>query len=82
MRYAVIAEGPDTRVITEDASRAAAVLVIEREVERLQAAGGSIARWHEHGHLVSLRRSLFGRTTSATSHSSVTNTAACERVWF
>ncbi len=64
MRYAVIAEGPDTRVITEYASRAAAVLAIEHEVERLQAAGatiegdlssGYLARWHEHGQLVSLR---------------------------
>ena len=64
MRYAVIAEGPDTRVITEYASRAAAVLAIEREVERLQAAGatiegdlssGYLARWHEHGQRVSLR---------------------------
>ena len=64
MRDAVIAEGPDTRVITEDASRAAATLAIEREVDRLQAAGaaiegdlssGYLARWQAHGQLVSLR---------------------------
>ena len=64
MRYAVIAEGPDTRVITEYASRAAAVLAIEHEVEHLQAAGatiegdlssGYLARCHEHGQRVSLR---------------------------
>ncbi len=67
MRYAVIAEGPDTRVITEYGSRAAAVLAIEREVERLQAAGatiegdlssGYVARWHEQGQRVSLRLTL------------------------
>ncbi len=67
MRYAVITEGPDTRVITEDASRAAAVLAIEHEVERLQAAGatiegdltsGDVARWQERGQPVSLRRVL------------------------
>ncbi len=67
MRYAVIAEGPDTRVITEYASRAAAVLAIEHEVERLQAAGatvegdlssGYVARWQEHGQLVSMRLTL------------------------
>ncbi len=64
MRYAVIAEEPDTRVITEYASRAAAVLAIEHEVDRLQAAGaiiegdlssGYLARWQEHGQRVSLR---------------------------
>ncbi len=64
MRYAVIAEGPDTRVITEYASRAEAVLAIEHEVERLQAAGatvegdlssGYVARWQEHGQFVSTR---------------------------
>ncbi len=63
----VIAEGPDTRVITEYGSRAAAVLAIEREVDRLQAAGatiegdlssGYVARWHEHGQLVNLRLNL------------------------
>ena len=64
MGDAVIAEGPDTRVITEYASRAAAVLAIEREVERLQATGatiegdlssGYLARWQAHGQRVSLR---------------------------
>ena len=67
MRYTVIAEGPDTRVITEYASRAAAVVAIEQEVERLQAAGatiegdlssGYLARWQEHGQRVSMRLSL------------------------
>ncbi len=42
MRYAVIAEGPDRRVITEYARRPEAVLAIEREVERLQAADATI----------------------------------------
>ena len=37
VRDAVIGEGLDTRVITEYASRAAAVLAIEHEVERLEA---------------------------------------------
>ncbi len=43
VRYAVIAEGSDTRVITEYDSRATAVLAIEREVDRLQAADATIA---------------------------------------
>ena len=67
MRHLVIAEGPDTRLVTEYASRAQAVLAIEQEVERLQAAGATIegdlasgytARWEERGWPVSLRLTL------------------------
>ncbi len=67
VRYAVIVEGSDTRAITEYDSRATAVLAIEREVDRLQAAGaiiegdlssGYLARWHEQGQRVSLRLTL------------------------
>ena len=66
-RYTVTAEGPDTRLITEYATRAEAVLAIEREVERLQAAGatiegdlssGYVARWWEHGQPVRLHLML------------------------
>ena len=32
-RYAITAEGPDTRLITEYPSRAAAVLALERELD-------------------------------------------------
>ena len=66
-RYIVILEGPDTRLVTEYASRAAAVLAIEQEVDTLQATGatvagdlssGYVARWWEGGHLVSMRITL------------------------
>ncbi len=66
-RHVVIAEGPDTRLVTEYATRAEAVLAIEHEVERLQAAGatvegdlssGYVARWQEHGQVVSMRLTL------------------------
>ncbi len=64
MSHLVIAEGPDTRLVTEYASRAQAVLAIEQDVERLQAVGATIegdlssgytARWEERGQPVSLR---------------------------
>ncbi len=60
----VILEGPDTRLVTEYATRAAAILAIEGEVDRLQAAGatiegdlasGYVARWQERGQPVSMR---------------------------
>ena len=65
--YPVTADGPDTRLITEYATRTEAVLAIEREVERLQAAGatiegdlssGYVARWREHGQPVRLHLTL------------------------
>ena len=71
MSHLVIAEGPDTRLVTEYASRAQAVLAIEQEVERLQAAGATIegdlssgytARWEEQGWPVSLRLTLAAGT--------------------
>ncbi len=71
MSHLVIAEGPDTRLVTEYASRAHAVLAIEQEVERLQAAGATIegdlssgytARWEERGWPVSLRLTLAAGT--------------------
>ncbi len=66
-RYVVTLEGPDTRVLTEYATRAEAVLAIEGQVDRLQAAGatiagdlasGYVARWWERGHAVSMRITL------------------------
>ena len=66
-RYVVTLEGPDTRLLTEYATRAEAVLAIEREVDALQATGatvagdlssGYVARWWERGQLVSLRITL------------------------
>ena len=66
-RYTVIIEGPDTRLVTEYATRAEAVLAIEGEVDRLLAAGATIegdltsgytARWAERGQPVSLRLTL------------------------
>ena len=66
-RYAITAEGPDTRLITEYPSRAAAVLALEREIDRLQAGGATIegdlasgytARWEAYGQRVSLRLTL------------------------
>ncbi len=66
-RYAITAEGPDTRLITEYATRAAAVLALEREIDRLQAGGATIegdlasgytARWEAYGQPVSLRLTL------------------------
>ena len=71
MSHLVIAEGPDTRLVTEYASRAHAVLAIEQEVERLQAAGATIegdlssgytARWEEQGWAISLRLTLAAGT--------------------
>ncbi len=59
----VILEGPDTRLVTAYATRAEAILALEGEVDRLQAAGatiegdlssGYIARWQEHGQRVSM----------------------------
>src|SRR5215212_6108719 len=40
--YVVILEGPETRLVTEYASRAEAVPAVEQEVDRLQAAGATI----------------------------------------
>jgi len=66
-RYTVTLEGPDTRLVTEYATRAEAVLAIEGEVGQLQAAGATIegdltsgytARWVEDGLPVSLRLTL------------------------
>ena len=66
-RYVVTLEGPDTRLLTEYATRAEAVLAIEQEVDRLQAAGatiagdlasGYVARWRQRGQHVSLRITL------------------------
>ncbi len=66
-RYAVTAEGPDTRLITEYPTRAEAVLALEREIDRLQAGGATIegdlasgytARWEAYGQPVSLRLTL------------------------
>ena len=66
-RYAITAEGPDTRLITEYATHAAAVLALEREIDRLQAGGATIegdlasgytARWEAYGQRVSLRLML------------------------
>jgi hypothetical protein len=66
-RYTVILEGPDTRLVTEYATHAEAVLAIEGEVDRLQAAGATIegdltsgytARWEERGQPVRLRLTL------------------------
>ena len=42
MSYVVILEGPETRLVTEYASRAEAVPAVEQEVDRLQAAGATI----------------------------------------
>ncbi len=66
-RYAITAEGPDTRLITEYATRAEAVLALEREIDRLQAGGATIegdlasgytARWEAYGQRVNLRLTL------------------------
>ncbi len=66
-RYAITAEGPDTRLITEYSTRAEAVLALEREIDRLQAGGATIegdlasgytARWEAYGQPVSLRLTL------------------------
>ncbi len=66
-RYAVITEALDTRVVTEYATHAEAVLALEQEVDRLQADGATIegdptsgytARWVEHGLPVSMRLTL------------------------
>ena len=63
----VILEGPDTRLVTAYATRAEAILALEGEVDRLQAAGatiegdlssGYVARWQEHGQPVSMRLTL------------------------
>ncbi len=65
--YAVTAEGSDTRLVTEYSSRAAAVLALEREIDRLQAGGaiiegdlasGYTARWEAYGQPVRLRLTL------------------------
>ncbi len=67
MSAVVILEGPDTRLVTTYATRAEAILAIEGEVDRLQAAGatiegdltsGYVARWQERGQPVSLRLTL------------------------
>ncbi len=66
-RFAITAEGPHTRLITEYATRAEAVLALEREIDRLQAGGATIegdlasgytARWEAYGQPVSLRLTL------------------------
>ena len=60
----VILEGPDTRLVSAYATRAEAILALEGEVDRLQAAGATIegdltsgytARWQERGQPVSIR---------------------------
>ncbi len=66
-RYAITAEGPDTRLITEYPTRAEAVLALEREVDHLQAGGATIegdlasgytARWAAYSQQVSVRLTL------------------------
>ena len=66
-RYIITLEGPDTRRVTRYATRAEAVLAIEREVDTFQATGatvagdlssGYVARWWEGGHLASMRITL------------------------
>ena len=68
-RYAITAEGPDTRLVTEYSSRAAAVLALEREIDRLQVGGATIegdlasgytARWGAYGQPVRLCLALSG----------------------
>ena len=66
-RYVVILEGPDTRLLTEYATRAEAVLAIEQELARLDVIGatiagdlasGYVARWWKRGQVVSMRITL------------------------
>ena len=66
-RYVVTVEGPDTRVVTEYATHAEAVLAIEYEIDALQVAGatiagdlssGYVARWRQLGQDVSRRITL------------------------
>ena len=66
-RYVVILEGPDTRLLTEYATRAEAVLAIKQEVDQWQAAGatiagdlssGYVACWRRRGQHVSLSLTL------------------------
>ena len=73
MSTVVILEGPDTRLVAEYATRAEAILAMEGEVDRLQAAGatiegdlssGYVARWQEHGQPVSMRLVLADSTRS------------------
>ena len=81
--YVVILEGPDTCRLTEYARRAEAVWAIEHEVGPMRTAGatiagdlasGSVARWWERGHRVSLRIALghvqeaSGRVGGANTH--------------
>ena len=66
-RYVVTLEGPDTRVLTEYATRAEAVLAIEQEVDHWRDAGatitgdlssGYVACWRRRGQHVSLSLTL------------------------
>ena len=65
--YVVTLEGPDTRLLTEYATRAEAVLAIKQEVEEWRAAGatvtgdlssGYVAHWRQGEQQVSLRITL------------------------
>ena len=66
-RYVVILEGPGLRLVTEHASRAAAMVALKQEIAHLEAGGATIlgtlphgyaARWTAYGQPVTVHLTL------------------------